>query len=168
MRIDKCTNQEIRPLFEGYMDYMSQFFKIENREAWHSNAMNYLSSYVDTSNRRIYGIKTSDIPIGFAMVNDELRFNDSGFAIAEFYIEKQHQAKGYGRELSEYVFAQIPGQWEVAVSQQNKKAKRFWEQVIFEITSGEYRELDIESYEGIGFSFDNAQTDRGKIIIERP
>ena len=168
MKIERCTNQEIRSLFEGYMDFMGQFFKIDNREAWHSKAMNYLSSYVDTSNRRIYGLKSSEEPIGFAMVNDELRFNDSGFAIAEFYIDKQHQAKGHGRELSEYVFGQIPGPWEVAVAQENKKAKRFWERVIFELTSGEYKELDIASYEGFGFTFDNAQTDTRKITVDQP
>ena len=89
------------------------------------------------------------------MVNNHLRFNKDGLAIAEFYIDKQHQKKGCGRELAEFVFSQFPGQWEVAVTRGNDNAQNFWRRTICDYIGGEWREWTIDSYDGTGFSFNN-------------
>jgi predicted acetyltransferase len=124
-------------------------------EAWVGVAMDYLNSYATESDRHIFALKHSGVPIGFALVNKHLHFNSDGIAIAEFYIDKQHQAKGCGRELAECVFSHFPGQWEVAVTHGNENAQSFWRRVITDYIRGECREWKIDSCDGIGFSFDN-------------
>ena len=101
-------------------------------------------------------LKESEIIIGFALVNKHLRFNHDGFAIAEFYIQKDHERNGCGRRLAEYVFAQFPGNWEVAVSLKNNSALAFWKQVVSSYTYGKFIEKKTCSFSGYGFLFNNA------------
>lgn len=151
-----CETTDIETLFNDYIIHMSQFFEIEDHKAWYSAAMDYLDSYSNDSDRHLFALKYSSVPIGFAMVNGHLRFNKDGFAIAEFYIDKQHQSKGCGRELAVNVFSQFPGQWEVAVTQGNDDAQTFWRRIISGYIGDSYKEWSIDTYDGVGFSFSNA------------
>lgn len=157
MTIELGGKYEILSLFKDYLSFMSQFFEIEDYETWVGTAMSYLDSYGTESDRHIFVIKNSDVLIGFAMVNNHLRFNEDGFSVAEFFVEKQHQAKNHGRELAEFVFNQFPGQWEVAVTRGNHDALSFWQRVVSDYTNGDFREWEIDSYDGAGFSFNNAK-----------
>ena len=156
MNSELSEKNEILSLFKDYMYFMRQFFEIDDTDAWVSTAMSYLDSYATETDRHIFALKNAGVPIGFAMLNNYLRFNKEGFAIAEFYIDTQHQANGLGRELAEYVFDQFPGHWEIAVTRGNDNAEKFWRRSISDYTSGEYREWKIDTYDGSGFSFFNA------------
>jgi len=149
------TINQIKPIFREYLDYMSQFFLIHDVESWCKVALKNLQLYSIADDRYIYILKKSDTIIGFAMVNKHLRFNSKGLAVAEFYIQKNHEKKGYGRRLAEHVFEKLPGNWEVAVSLKNKSALVFWNQVVSSYTDGKFIKEWNASFSGYGFIFNN-------------
>ena len=150
------TVDEIKSIYREYLDYMSQFSEIDNYDSWCKGALKNLQLYSIVNDRYIYILKESESIIGFVLVNKHLRFNDDGFAVAEFYIQKGHERKGYGRRLAEYVFAQFAGNWEVAVTSKNNSALIFWKQVVSSYTDGKFTEESKPSFSGYGFLFNNA------------
>ena len=149
------TIDKIKPVFREYLKHMSQFFEIIHYDSWCEGALKNLQFYSMADDRHIYILKESDAIIGFAMVNKHFRFNTDGFAVAEFYIQKNHGRKGYGRSLAEHVFAKFPGNWEVAVALTNKSALVFWEQVVSSYTGGKFIKEKNASFCRYGFVFNN-------------
>jgi predicted acetyltransferase len=147
---------EIKPIYGEYLNYMSQFFEINDHNSWYESALKNLQRYSAEDDRHVYILKESESIIGFALVNKHLRFNNDGFAVAEFYIQKEHERKGYGRKLAEHVFEQFSGNWEVAVSLKNNSARKFWKQVVSSYTNGKFIEKRTSSFSGSGFVFNNA------------
>ncbi len=153
MIIRTKTINEITPIFKEYLEYMCQFFKINNFDSWCKGALKNLQQYSMTEDHHIYILKKSGSIIGFALVNKHLRFNAGGFSVAEFYIQKKHQRKGYGRKLGEHIFAQFTGHWEIAVSSKNNPALVFWKQVVSSYTEGKFIKEQKASFDGYGFVF---------------
>lgn len=151
------TIDEIIPIYREYLDYMRQFFKIYDFDSWCKGALKNLQHYLIADDRHIYILRESESIIGFAMVNKHFRFNTDGFAVAEFYIQKAHEKKGYGRKLAEHVFEQFTGNWEIAVSLKNKSALLFWEQAVSSYTDGKFIKKRKSSFSGVGFIF-NSET----------
>jgi predicted acetyltransferase len=146
--------EEIVPIFREYLGWMRRFYTIHNFDAWCDTALKNLQQYVKADGL-IYSLKESDAVIGFAQVNQHLRFNNDGFAIAEFYIQKDHGKNGLGRRLAEYVFSRFSGNWEIAVAKNNTCALVFWEKVVSSYTSGKFLEKENASFDGYGFLFNN-------------
>ena len=88
MIIKQKSIDKIKPIFKEYLNYMSQFFEIFDHTAWCEGALKNLQRYRTEDGCHIYVLMESESIIGFALVNKHLRFNDDGFAIAEFYIQK--------------------------------------------------------------------------------
>lgn len=149
------TIEAIIPIFREYLMGMSRFYKIMDIHSWCEGALKKLQKYSRANDRLIYILKESESIIGFAFVNQHFRFNHDGFAISEFYVQKEYERQGCGRRLAEYVFAQHPGNWEVAVSSNNKCALLFWKKVVLSYTSGDFMEKKISSFRGDGFLFSN-------------
>jgi len=147
------TIEEIKPIYKTYLDYMRQFFKIHNFNSWYKGALKNLQQYSMTDDRHIYILKESNAIIGFALINQHFRFNTDGFAVAEFYIQKNRERKGYGRKMAEHIFEKLPGNWEVAVTLTNKSALAFWEQVVSCYTKGKFIKKKSPSFNGYGFLF---------------
>lgn len=145
--------EDIIPVFKHYLNYMSRYYDIKNIKAWQEKAVKNLGRDVIKKDCQVYVLKKNDDIAGFAVVNRHLRFNSSGQAIAEFYIQKDHQRKGYGRKMAEYVFSQFDDHWEVAVTAHNNLAQVFWKKVISSYTSGEYSEQTNASINDHGFLF---------------
>ncbi len=147
--------EEMRPVFREYLEYVEPFYDIYDVSSWCDHALENLRAYVHSEDRRGYVLRLSGTIAGFALVNDHLRFNDKGFAIAEFFVRESHGREGHGRILAEHVFARSPGNWEVAVSAKNHRALAFWEQVISFYTGGRFLRKNIPSFSGTGFLFKN-------------
>ena len=147
---------EMKPIYREYLGYMSQFYKIHNFDSWCKGALKNLQLYPIADDQHIYILKKSESIIGFALVNKHLRFNNDGFAMAEFYIQKRYDGKGHGRRLAEHVFEQFTGNWEVAVTFKNKSALLFWEQVVSSYTNGKFIKKGFSSFKGYGFIFNTA------------
>jgi predicted acetyltransferase len=150
------TSDEIKPIFSEYLNYMSQFFEINDHDSWCEGALKSLQRYPVEDDRHIYSLMASKSIIGFALINKHLRFNRDGFSVAEFYIQKKNERKGYGRMLAEHVFAQFSGNWEVAVALKNNSGREFWKQVVTSYTDGKFMEKKTCSFSGYGFAFNNA------------
>ena len=145
----------IKPLFKEYLNYMSQFFEINNYDSWCKGALKNIQLYSVSKNRHVYILKQSEFIVGFALINKHLRFNTEGCAIAEFYIQKEYKRKGYGRKLAEHVFSQFPGNWEVAVSKKNSSALFFWKKVISSYSNDKFIQKKHATFVGYGFIFNN-------------
>jgi len=156
MKTQIKTIARIKPIYREYLDEMSQFYEIDNVDSWCDGALKNLQRYSMADDRYVYILKESDAIIGFALVNQHLRFNTDGFAVAEFYIQKDHARKGYGRNLAEYVFEQFTGIWEIAVTLKNKSALMFWEQVVSSYTDDQFIKKRHASFNGYGFIFNTA------------
>ncbi len=147
------TIEKIKPIYTEYLAHMSRFFNIGDVEAWSRAAVKNLNRYVGADDHHIYVLERSGAVIGFALVNDHLRFNADGLAIAEFYVQKEYAKKGYGRRLAEHVFVQFPGRWEVAVTLKNDSALVFWDQVVSTYTKNNFQKKWNHSFNGYGFVF---------------
>ncbi len=145
----------MRPVFRAYLEYVEQFYDIYEVDAWCDRALENLKAFALAEGNQGYVLRQSDSIIGFALVNDHLRFRDRGLSIADFYIQEGHGRKGYGRMLAEHVFGCAPGNWEVAVSEKNHPALVFWERVISSYTGGCFLCKNIPSFRGAGFLFTN-------------
>ncbi len=156
MIVKQKSIDKLKPIFKEYLNYMSQFFEIFDHTSWCEGALKNLQRYRVEDDRHIYVLMESESIIGFALVNKHLRFNNDGFAIAEFYIQKEYEKKGYGRRLAEHVFAQFTGNWEVAVSLKNNLAREFWKQVLSSYTNDKFIEKKTNSFSGYGLIFNNA------------
>lgn len=143
----------LKPIFKEYLYYIRQFYEIAHFDPWCEGALKNLHLYATAEDRHIYILKETDGIIGFALVNQHLRFNTHGFAVADFYIQKDHERRGYGRALAEHVFARFPGTWEVAVTLKNKLALIFWEQVVSSYTQGKFLKKRNDAFGGYGFVF---------------
>ena len=146
----------ITPMFKDYLAYMCRFYTISDYDAWCEGALKNLWRFSHENDRYIYVIEKSGVVVGFTVVNNHVRFNRDGLAIAEFYIQKDHEKKGYGRMLAEFVFARFPGNWEVAIATKNTSARQFWEQVVSSYTHGQFIEKRTAPFDGSGFLFNNA------------
>ncbi len=135
---------------------MSQFYNITDYDSWFSSALEYLRLYGISNDRHIYLLKNKNIKIGFALTNRYHRYIDEGVSLAEFFIDKDFENMGFGRQLAEHVFSSSKGNWEIAVAKENIKARSFWRHLVAQYTNGKYKELQIKSYEGYGFVFSNA------------
>ncbi|MCP4671095.1 MAG: GNAT family N-acetyltransferase [Desulfobacula sp.] len=156
MIVELKSIDKIKPIFKEYLNYMSQFFEIYDQASWCEGALKNLQRYRVKNDHHIYVLMESEFLIGFAFVNKHLRFNNDGFAIAEFYIQKKYNRKGYGRRLAEHVFAQFIGEWEIAVSLKNNLARKFWKKVLSSYTNDKFMEKKTNSFNGYVLIFNNA------------
>ncbi|MBU1171180.1 MAG: GNAT family N-acetyltransferase [Proteobacteria bacterium] len=147
---------EIIPVFNTYLAYMSQFYSIHDYDSWCEGALKHLNRYFMDDDHAVYVVREKDEIIGFSLINKHLRFNKHGYAVAEFYIQKDHERKGYGRMLAEYVFDTYPGPWEVTVAMKNNSARMFWKQVVSLYTHDHFLEKQTPSFDGYGILFNNA------------
>ena len=148
--------EEVKPIFKEYLDYISRFFEIKDHESWCKTALKNLKKYQNESGGHIFVLNESLTLLGFAMINRHFRFNEEGYAIAEFYIRPEHQKKGLGRKLAEHVFSEFPGPWEVAVSLKNTSAQAFWEKVIARYSKGRHVIKQGGAFQGYGYLFNNS------------
>ncbi|MGD8912187.1 MAG: GNAT family N-acetyltransferase [Candidatus Thiodiazotropha sp.] len=146
----------VKPVFEQYMWHMKQYYQVTDVQAWIDRANKYYELYRTEAERKVYVATSSDELIGFALINNICRFNSGGNAVAEFYITPNNQRKGVGRELSEFVFDQLPGQWEICVTSGNDNAYMFWSKVIAKYTGENYSVKSGDHYDGEAFVFSSA------------
>ncbi len=110
----------------------------------------YLDHYWTEENRFPYFIRCNDVLCGFVLVNDycyQLKNKDAK-AIAEFFIMKKYRRSGIGRNIAFQIFDRFPGPWEVIQIPGNDISYDFWEDVIRQYTSGEYKKSIIDTTQG--------------------
>ena len=119
----------------------------------------YLDCYWVEAKRYPYLFLFREVFAGFALVNkvNWLPENDGAYSIAEFFVLKKYRRQGLGTVAAQYVINRFPGKWEIRILHENQPAVRFWRQVINDLTSGRFVELnpDPHLWRGPVFSFKN-------------
>lgn len=98
-------------------------------------------------------------PCGFVLVNNDCRFPEGNFWMAEFFIVKKFQRSGLGTEAAHAIFRKFLGNWEIGVAYTSRSAQEFWRKCIRSYTkfSSEIEtNTEQHHWRGIVFRFQNA------------
>jgi len=111
----------------------------------------YLELYWTEQERFPFLIKLDGNYAGFALIRKitqrELNIKHY-YSMAEFFVMKKYRKSGVGRHAAFYLFNSFPGKWEVAEMEENVPAQNFWRKIISEYTKGDYKEVQVEDWEG--------------------
>jgi predicted acetyltransferase len=102
----------------------------------------YFDYYWTEDTRHPFFIRVDGKLAGFALINEYCYVvKEPGTkSIAEFFVMRKYRRKGIGKSVAVQVFDRFPGKWEVIQHGENEPSKIFWEKVIREYTSGNYRQ----------------------------
>ncbi len=106
----------------------------------------YLDHYWTEEGRRPFLITVDDKYAGFALIREHQ--DPDYFAIAEFFIMKKYRKRGIGKLVAFHLFDLLEGDWEVAEMEENLPAQVFWRKVIQEYTSGTFKEIRKDNWDG--------------------
>ncbi len=98
----------------------------------------WFNNYFTDSDRNAFFIKNGNEYLGMAMVNENLKFNNSGKCIAEFLIMPKYRRHHIGKNVAYSIFDMYKGDWEIQPMENNPIAYSFWKNIINEYTNGEY------------------------------
>lgn len=102
----------------------------------------WFDNYFTDDNRVSYFIKNQNKYIGFVMINENLKFNNSGKSVAEFLIMPQYRRNHIGKKVAIEIFSIYPGYWEVEPIENSESAYDFWMKTIEEYTSNDFEIRD--------------------------
>jgi predicted acetyltransferase len=76
-------------------------------------------------------IREQEKPVGFALLNTHShRGGRVERNMGEFFVARKHRRRGFAAEAVRQILSLYPGQWEIAVAEQNMAAKAFWPRAI--------------------------------------
>ena len=98
----------------------------------------WFDNYFTDEDRDAYFVKSDDNYVGMVMVNENLKFNETGKCIAEFLIMPYYRGNHLGKRVAYDIFNMYKGDWEVQPMENNPTAYSFWKNIINEYTDGKY------------------------------
>lgn len=98
----------------------------------------WFDNYFTDDDRDAYFVKSGDKYLGMVMVNENLKYNDEGKSVAEFFIMPKYRRNHIGKKVAYDIFELFKGNWEVQPMKNNKVAYSFWKNIINEYTNGNY------------------------------
>lgn len=112
----------------------------------------YFDHYWTEQGRHPFFIMVDGQLAGFVLVSDFCYLCEPGEAnsISEFFVMRKYRRTGVGKMAAVQVFRLFPGKWEVLQHPENKPSMMFWENVIDELTRGQYRKLEAATEEWTG------------------
>lgn len=129
----------LRNLLEKY-DY--EFSQYDNRDVNKLGlyGYSYLDNYWTEKNRWAFFIKVDGNLAGFVMVNDypEVK-EETDYSLAEFFVMYKYRRCGVGKFAVKKVFDMFKGKWQLKRHPKNIASVYFWDSVVKEYTSGNYR-----------------------------
>lgn len=97
-----------------------------------------LDKYWTEDNHFAYLIKVADQYAGFVLIKSVDSETEKYFTIAEFFIMKKYRRCGIGKAAADDIFRLHPGYWQVFQMAENKRAQKFWREVIGSYTNGQF------------------------------
>lgn len=143
----------LRNLLNMYLHEVSAFDDIELGEDGNLEYP-HLSCYWVEPERHPFLIRVKGKIAGFILVRDIESFRGGSIhTIAEFFILNSYRRLGIGEEIARIVFDHFPGQWQVAVLEENKVARSFWKTVVWRYTGGRMHEFRTNDFNGPIYEF---------------
>ena len=101
----------------------------------------YFNSYFTDDDRDAYFIREKETNkiLGFAMVNTYVQVFENGHSIAEFMVIPKYRKNNIGKKVAFELFDRYRGNWEVSPSYNSCMALFFWNKVIKDYTSSNYK-----------------------------
>lgn len=99
-----------------------------------------LDKYWTEDNHFAYLIKVANQYAGFVLIKSVDSETEKYFTIAEFFIMKKYRRCGIGKAAADDIFRLHPGYWQVFQMAENKRAQKFWREVIGSYTNGQFTE----------------------------
>ena len=101
----------------------------------------YFNSYFTDDDRDAYFIRDKETNkiLGFAMVNTYVQVFENGHSIAEFMVIPKYRKNNIGKKVAFELFDRYRGNWEVSPSYNSCSALFFWNKVIKDYTSSNYK-----------------------------
>ena len=101
----------------------------------------YFNSYFTDDDRDAYFIreKGTNKILGFAMVNSYVQVFENGHSIAEFMVIPKYRKNHIGKKVAFELFDRYRGNWEVSPSYNSCSALFFWNKVVKDYTSSNYK-----------------------------
>jgi predicted acetyltransferase len=158
IEIEESEKSVLRQLIELYSYDFSEYDDVDvNKHGFYGYT--YLDYYWTEDARHPFFIRVNGKLAGFVLIsNFSYVLNTSeARSVTEFFVMRKYRRKGVGKSVAIQVFDKFPGKWEVIQHEDNEPSKIFWEKVINEYTSGNFRKekANTEWWEGQALIFDN-------------
>lgn len=135
-----ADKEAINNLMEKYLYEFSQW-ELTDVNSSGLYAYEWLDCYFTEKQRFPYILKVDGNLAGFILVSDypEVPEETTDFCLSEFFIMHKYRRMGFGKEAAFYVFNQHKGKWQLKRHPHNKASVYFWDNVVSEYTSGNFR-----------------------------
>ncbi|MBU1662408.1 MAG: GNAT family N-acetyltransferase [Chloroflexi bacterium] len=160
IEVKETDKSVLRQLIELYAYDFSEYDQADvNEHGFYG--YKYFDHYWTEEARHPFFIKVDEKLAGFVLINDYCYvLKDIGAkSIAEFFVMRKYRRKGVGRAVAFQVFDKFPGKWEVIQHEDNEPSKHFWETLIGEYTTENFKieEVETELWKGQALVFDNSK-----------
>jgi predicted acetyltransferase len=156
LEIERVSLQQrdlLRNLLNMYLHEMSDYDDFELGEDGNMEYPHFSCYWVEPE-RHPFLIKVKGKVAGFLFVRDIESYRGGHIhTVAEFFILNAYRRLGIGEEIARILFDQFPGQWQVAVQEDNKVGRTFWKTVIWRYTGGRMHEFRTTDWRGPIFEF---------------
>lgn len=143
----------LRSLLNMYLHEMTAFDDIEFGDDGNLSYP-YFSCYWVEPERHPFLIRVKGKVAGFVLVRDIESFKGGSIhTIAEFFVLQMYRRLGIGEEIARMVFDAFPGQWQIAVQEENKAARSFWKTVVWRYSGGNMSEFRRSDWVGPIYEF---------------
>ena len=118
----------------------------------------YFNSYFTDDDRDAYFIREKETNkiLGFAMVNTYVQVFENGHSIAEFMVIPKYRKNNIGKKVAFELFDRYRGNWEVSPSYNSCSALFFWNKVVKDYISSNYKfENDLFLFNNEKYSLSN-------------
>lgn len=136
----KADRDVINNLMEKYLYEFSQW-ELTDVNSMGLYDYEWLDGYFTEEHRYPYILKSDGKLVGFILISDypEVPEEKTDYCLSEFFIMHKYRRNGFGKQAAFHVFNQHRGKWQLKRHPHNKASVYFWDKVVKEYTSGNYR-----------------------------
>ena len=137
--------QLIKRLLELYSHDLSEYEGSDLNE--HGEfGYKYFDQYWGEADRHPFLVRFDGNPAGFVFVNKFVYSEGIDYSIAEFFVVRKYRRKGIGQKVVTEILGHFEGSWEIRALRNNRRAIRFWNTALSEITNRKTKLIE----DGIG------------------
>lgn len=151
INVDRKKYDILKRLLQLYLHDISIFFPIDFNSKEGLYLYDDIDKYFDNTENYAYFIMNNDEIAGFVLADKV----DSGMVIQEFFVMNNYKRSGIGKKIAFELFDKFKGNWIVKSLPKSMPAENFWNNVIKEYTSDNFKIEHIGRYNRAVFEFDN-------------